>query len=121
MCPQHETIYQLNRPVTGGRLNAHKALSGPTGSATVSGQVTDQDTGNPINKARVIVKNRITKEKFKTRTDANGDYVVSVPPAKKYKLIVRKNWLGYVPHKEDLGEIKDGDNLIRDVQLAPIP
>jgi subtilisin family serine protease len=105
--------------VTGGRLNAYKAVIGLTGNATVSGQVTDNDTGSPINRAFVILLNRTTREKIIVKSDRNGGYVADVPPASKYVLVVVKK--GYVAHIEIIGSLTAGDDLIRNVQLTPRP
>ncbi len=105
--------------VTGGRLNAFNAVTGSTGTATVSGQVTDIDTGNPINGARVALLDRDTRDLTVVRTDSNGDYEISVPPASNYALGAFER--GYVLHKESIGGLAVGDNLIRNIQLTPKP
>ncbi|MEN8216648.1 MAG: peptidoglycan DD-metalloendopeptidase family protein [Pseudomonadota bacterium] len=75
------------------------------------GTVTDKDTGNPINKAKVVLKKC---KRCKDKTDNQGYYEINDVECGIYKkLLVKKK--GYKVYKEKKIEIED--DIVRDVQL----
>ena len=70
-------------------VSADIGLPVDTKSASISGQVTNKKTGDPIEGATVILKKK--KDKQTTTTDSDGNYSFTGLEAGTYKLIVKKS------------------------------
>src|SRR5580704_11379583 len=67
------------------------ALAQPLGKGTISGTVTDQETGDPVRKAIVTLTLQGTPRRWATaRTDGSGRFQFDALPAGKYDLRATK-------------------------------
>ncbi|MDM8002071.1 MAG: TonB-dependent receptor [Bacteroidota bacterium] len=86
---------------SGGRLMAQ---------ATVSGKVTDRQSGEPLPEVHVILG-----KSSGTSTDAEGLYSIPVSPG---TVTVSFSYIGYKSQAETLN-IRDGENLVLNVAMEP--
>jgi protocatechuate 3,4-dioxygenase beta subunit len=60
----------------------------PARTCEIRGRVTDKDTGQPLHRARVLLHNADTQERFSTRTDESGQFRFTGLPPGQYSGIV---------------------------------
>ena len=82
--------------------------------AKIHGTVTDYQTGEPIEKASVV----LSPSGISKQTDANGYYQFDELDTRQYTLTVQK--VGYQPNRKTASAIS-GENLQVDIQLTIIP
>ena len=87
-------------------------LDGPAVSATVTGTVTDVETGAPIEGATIAVGGN------SAQTNANGEYSVPVTPTSS-RIMITASKNGYC--SEQKYRVIDGDTSIVDFSIAPSP
>ena len=104
-----------NPPGSNPDMGAYEnPLAEPPGS--ISGKVTDADTGNPITFAFIIAINAETKDRYKTFTDSNGDYDLPELPAATYWVIcIKKGYKAGIKKAEVLA----GEATRVDFMLTP--
>ena len=95
--------------IAGGKKNNSLPL---TGTATISGVITDVDFGNPIANATIEIKSE--KGKTETTSDSLGNYIFSNLEADKYQITFFKE--NYVLVEKKI-ELKNNDQLKLDVKL----
>jgi hypothetical protein len=122
---QNSTIYTL--VISNDSPNPSQAVvlqPWPTGTASISGIVTDRSTTEPISGAYVHLNSFDTNQQFsQIRTDSSGYYQFSGLPAGTYALSVSdppsSSSSGYVSHNDSGLDVSDGDSLSNNVELTP--
>ncbi|MCD6481167.1 MAG: carboxypeptidase regulatory-like domain-containing protein [Thermoplasmata archaeon] len=93
----------------------------PPQNSTVCGYIRDNETGQPIENARVDVLWEDDKNNTIwniSTSDKNGFYEIRVPPG---KINVGANAEGYLYEMSDIYSIKDGERLWVNLSLPPAP
>ncbi len=88
------------------------SLNYAAGNATISGTITDANTGDPLPSTNIL----LIGTGLGAATDMNGQYTIKNVPAGKY--IMRISYLGYKEQKTDI-EVKDGQHLEQNFSLEP--
>ena len=90
-------------------------------NTVLKGRVEDAITGNGLNSKFIIFDHDLQKNVAIFETDAgnNGHYLVTLPSAKNYRIIVKAD--GYVKHMDNYKIPKNKRELIKDFNLEVLP
>ncbi|MBD3249781.1 hypothetical protein GF336_07075 [Candidatus Woesearchaeota archaeon] len=88
----------------------------PTPLTTISGEITDKETGNPVIGAQIIINNKYAYSQI-----PNGNYLVQPKISQETDLEITVKKPGtYVDHSETIEGVSPGDRKTKDIALEPI-
>ena len=94
-------------------LFTNNTLAQSANTSTITGQVTDVETGAPIEFATIYIKENTS---YSTEASVNGNYEIVVPHNKKFTLLITRT--GYKEGKLVISPMRTGEVRSVDIKLA---